>query len=98
MESDEVWERRNFEAELVGARPIRGGGWMPGDLYMFLMASSKIIGRSRGSASDERPKYINYEYLWNWYFRWIPAPRFRWLEQRLGWHYLIVAKAASSGR
>lgn len=54
MNSDEVWERRILEAEFVGARPIRGGGWMPGDLYMFLMASSNIVGRIRGSASDGR--------------------------------------------
>ena len=37
-------------------------------------------------------KYVNYEYEWVWYFRWMPMRLFRWLERRLGWHTLIVAK------
>jgi len=37
-------------------------------------------------------KYINYEYEWAWYFRWIPKHLFRWLERRFGWHILIRAK------
>ena len=37
-------------------------------------------------------KYINYEYEWVWYFRWMPTPLFRWLEHHLGWHTLVVAK------
>ena len=37
-------------------------------------------------------KYINYQYEWIWYFRWMPKPLFRWLEHRLGWHTLVVAK------
>jgi 2-polyprenyl-3-methyl-5-hydroxy-6-metoxy-1,4-benzoquinol methylase len=37
-------------------------------------------------------KYVKYEYEMVWYFRWLPAPIFRWLEHRLGWHTLIIAK------
>ncbi|MCS7207303.1 MAG: class I SAM-dependent methyltransferase [Dehalococcoidia bacterium] len=37
-------------------------------------------------------KYIRYQYEWVWYFRLLPTPWFRWLEHRLGWHILIVAK------
>jgi SAM-dependent methyltransferase len=37
-------------------------------------------------------KYINYEYEWVWYFGWMPKPLFRWLEKKLGWHTLVVAK------
>ena len=36
--------------------------------------------------------YINYEYQWVWYFRWMPKPLFRWLERHFGWHTLVVAK------
>jgi SAM-dependent methyltransferase len=36
--------------------------------------------------------YKRYEYKKVWYFRWMPHPFFRWLERRLGWHTLIVAK------
>ena len=39
-------------------------------------------------------KYVKYEYEWVWYFRWMPMPLFRWLERRLGWHTLIVARPA----
>lgn len=37
-------------------------------------------------------KYVKYEYQWVWYFRWLPLPWFRWLERRLGWHTMIVAR------
>jgi len=64
-----------------------------------LLAGFEVLQATRDHIFPYQiPKYINYEYRWNWYFRWIPAPMFRWLEQRLGWHYLIVAKPASSGR
>jgi SAM-dependent methyltransferase len=38
------------------------------------------------------PDYVQYRYVKNWYFRWMPEPLFRALERRLGWHLLIVAK------
>jgi 2-polyprenyl-3-methyl-5-hydroxy-6-metoxy-1,4-benzoquinol methylase len=41
-------------------------------------------------------KYVKYEYQWVWYFRWLPMPWFRWLEQRLGWHTLITALPRSA--
>jgi SAM-dependent methyltransferase len=37
-------------------------------------------------------KYVKYEYEWVWYFRSIPQRAFRWLEKRLGWHTLVVAR------
>jgi len=37
-------------------------------------------------------RYKNYQYQKMWYFRYLPKPLFRWLEHRLGWHTLIVAK------
>lgn len=37
-------------------------------------------------------KYINYQYEWVWYFRWMPEPLFRWLERHFGWHTLVVAR------
>ena len=41
-------------------------------------------------------KYLNYQYQWVWYFRWLPMPWFRWLERRLGWHTLIIARPKSA--
>jgi len=38
------------------------------------------------------PDYVQYRYIKNWYFRWMPEACFRWLERKLGWHLLIVAK------
>lgn len=38
------------------------------------------------------PDYVQYRYVKNWYFRWLPQAWFRWLERRLGWHTLIVAR------
>ena len=37
-------------------------------------------------------KYVDYQYQWVWYFRWMPRPLFRWLERRVGWHTLVVAR------
>lgn len=39
------------------------------------------------------PKYVKYEYQKVWYFRWMPAGLFHWLERRLGWHLMITAVA-----
>lgn len=40
------------------------------------------------------PDYLDYRYVRIWYFRWMPNSWFRWLEQRLGWHLLIVARVS----
>jgi 2-polyprenyl-3-methyl-5-hydroxy-6-metoxy-1,4-benzoquinol methylase len=37
--------------------------------------------------------YKNYRYVREWYFRWMPAKMFRWLEKHFGWHLLIEAVA-----
>lgn len=36
--------------------------------------------------------YIQYRYVKAWYFRWMPNPIFRALEQRFGWHLCITAE------
>lgn len=38
------------------------------------------------------PEYVQHRYRKVWCFRWMPPPMFRWLERRLGWHMLIVAR------
>lgn len=38
------------------------------------------------------PDYVQYRYEKTWYFRWMPDSWFQWLERRLGWHLLVVAK------
>lgn len=40
-------------------------------------------------------KYVEYQYEWVWYFRWIPRRAFHWLEKHFGWHTLIVARPTS---
>jgi SAM-dependent methyltransferase len=39
------------------------------------------------------PDYVEYRYRKVWYFRWMPAPLFRRLERRFGWHLCITAVA-----
>ncbi len=36
--------------------------------------------------------YINKIYKKRWFFRILPEPTFRWLESKLGWHWLIDLK------
>jgi hypothetical protein len=40
------------------------------------------------------PDYIKYQYVKEWYFRWMPQLFFRSLERRFGWHLLLTAKAS----
>lgn len=37
--------------------------------------------------------YVQYRYEKVWYFRHLPAPVFRWLEGRIGWHLCVTAEA-----
>ena len=39
------------------------------------------------------PEYVKYEYVKEWYFRWMPASLFRSLERRFGWHLCLTAEA-----
>jgi 2-polyprenyl-3-methyl-5-hydroxy-6-metoxy-1,4-benzoquinol methylase len=37
--------------------------------------------------------YVQYKYVKEWYFRWMPDALFRALEHRLGWHLCVTAEA-----
>ena len=37
--------------------------------------------------------YVQYRYVKEPYFRWLPEPAFRELERRFGWHLLVTAEA-----
>lgn len=37
--------------------------------------------------------YLKYQYVKEWYFRWMPRPVFRLLERRFGWHLLLTAES-----
>lgn len=39
------------------------------------------------------PDYVQYRYVRTWGVRLIPAPCFRWLERRVGWHLCVTAEA-----
>jgi ubiquinone/menaquinone biosynthesis C-methylase UbiE len=39
------------------------------------------------------PDYVQYRYVKEPYFRWMPQPLFRALERRFGWHLLLTAEA-----
>jgi len=36
--------------------------------------------------------YVNYRYVWEWYWRILPPRWFYWLAKRIGWHLLITAR------
>jgi SAM-dependent methyltransferase len=38
------------------------------------------------------PDYVKYEYVKEWYFRYLPEKAFRALERKLGWHLCVTAK------
>ena len=35
------------------------------------------------------PEYVEHQYKKVWYFRYLPAQVFRWLERQIGWHIMI---------
>jgi 2-polyprenyl-3-methyl-5-hydroxy-6-metoxy-1,4-benzoquinol methylase len=35
--------------------------------------------------------YVQYRYVKNWYWRWMPQPLFRWFERHFGWHLCATA-------
>jgi 2-polyprenyl-3-methyl-5-hydroxy-6-metoxy-1,4-benzoquinol methylase len=37
--------------------------------------------------------YVKYQYVKEWYFRWMPEPMFRALERQFGWHLLLTGEA-----
>lgn len=39
------------------------------------------------------PDYVQYRYVREWYFRWMPEPLFRLFEKTFGWHLLLTAEA-----
>lgn len=39
------------------------------------------------------PDYVEYRYVKEWYFRYLPQSVFRWLERRGGWHLCVTAEA-----
>ena len=41
------------------------------------------------------PEYVEYRYVKEPYFRWVPAALFRAFEHRFGWHLLVNAEAPS---
>lgn len=60
-------------------RLIEGAGGQPRDLFVDHIFAWRI------------PDYVNYQYQKVWYFRMLPAPMFRWLERRFGWHLCVTA-------
>jgi 2-polyprenyl-3-methyl-5-hydroxy-6-metoxy-1,4-benzoquinol methylase len=58
---------------------IEGAGCQPRDLFVDHIFAWKIAD------------YVNYRYRRVWYFRMLPAPMFRWLERRFGWHLCVTA-------
>lgn len=38
------------------------------------------------------PDYVKYEYVKEWYFRYLPTSVFRQLEKKFGWHLCLTAK------
>ena len=62
-----------------------------------LLRGFKIVSMRKDHIFPYRiSDYVQYRYIRNWYFRVLPEAWFRWLEQKLGWHLLIVAQLPDS--
>lgn len=38
------------------------------------------------------PDYVQYRYVMEWYFRYLPPSVFQWLEHHFGWHLCVTAQ------
>lgn len=71
-------------------------------IYSFREARELLGGLEiRSMAKDHIfpyhiPDYVQYRYVKNWYFRFLPDSWFRALEKGLGWHLLVVASPPKS--
>jgi len=63
----------------------------------------QLLGRAGFRVTDVRvghifpyriPDYVQYRYVLEWYFRWMPRPLFTFLERLLGWHLLLTGEAS----
>lgn len=43
------------------------------------------------------PDYVQYRYVKEWYFRYLPEAAFRWIERRFGWHLCVTALVPGAG-
>jgi len=70
--------------------------------YTYSKSGAKALFASHGFQIEKSqvdhifpyriPDYVQYRYVKEWYFRWMPKPLFRFLEKKLGWHLCITAK------
>ena len=82
---------------------LRGADRLPGDLHLH--APTKAASSSSAPASDVSEvqvdhvfpyrirDYVEYRYVKEPYFRWMPDRLFRAFERAFGWHLLITAEA-----
>ncbi len=90
---------------------LRGADRLPG--HVQLHARSRAASSSSGAASASRTchvdhvfpyrirDYVEYRYVKEPYFRWMPEPLFRAFERRFGWHLLDHGgsrRSADAGR
>jgi len=59
---------------------LLGEGFQAGDVFVDHIFPYRI------------PDYVKYEYVKEWYFRYLPEKVFRALERKLGWHLCVTAK------
>ena len=64
-----------------GRRFVEAHGFRVTDLHMDHIFPYRI------------PDYVEYRYVREWYFRWMPDHSFRALEHAIGWHLLATAEA-----
>lgn len=59
---------------------------------LFRSAGFKVIQQKVDHIFPYRIKdYVEYRYVKEWYFRWMPQSIFRFLERKLGWHLCVTA-------
>lgn len=72
--------------------------------YTYTRRSARLLFEERGFRVKEIlvdhifpyriPDYVKYQYVREWYFRWMPPAILRPLERHFGWHLCLTAEAS----
>jgi hypothetical protein len=72
--------------------------------YTYTRRSARLLFEGRGFRVKEIlvdhifpyriPDYVKYQFVREWYFRWMPPALFSDLERTLGWHLCVTAESS----
>jgi|SRR3989344_125646 len=92
------WSTKNIMIKLGLAQPEAQVGCPIANTYdhndiVELLEGYEIISEEKDHIFPYQIEpYKKYQYIYLWRYKYMPNFVFNWLEKKLGWHYLVIAK------